>query len=261
MSQSADGLPNPSAAHRRDDILHRLSYARAQEAPVPPPPPVSLAEGYRIQDDWAESRIAVGETLLGYKIGLTTITARTGLNAIEPGRGYLFERDVLPSPAVITGGGFPLRYEVELAVRIAEPVSPDDSVEELAGKVEIAPALEVIATRWDPPTNNIGLWAADNAMAQSAVVGTFIPASQALREQILVVDDAGRAHYFASRDAFESLSWLITHLNASGQRLTPGTIVLTGALVGPHPVRAGQSIVATIESVGEVRAEFRSPDY
>jgi 2-keto-4-pentenoate hydratase len=199
---------------------------------------------------------AGGRRHIGYKIGLTSEAARASLGAREPGRGYLFADDVHASPHTFSPRAFPVQFEVELAVRIRDTVSPGMTSDDILRAVDVAAALEIVASRWRPPATSVGAWAADNAMAEAAVVGEFFPGVDRWREPLIVTLGDGSTHVGSAQTAIDALRWLAAERQSFGAPLTAGTMILTGALVGPLSVAAGDSVSATIAGIGDVAASF-----
>lgn len=256
MTSADDGFATASESEHRETVVRALLTARERGEPLRTGAGMSLEEGYRVQDEMVRRLVAAGERVAGYKIGLTTRAARAEFGTHEPGRGHLLESDIRRSPAIVPAPRFPLRYEVELAARIRVPVTTDEKHLDVVRKLDVAPALELIASRWHPPTADIGLWAADNGLSTSAVVGEFVPAEDVLGDHAIATSCARVERCLEPWKATEALTWLVRHLQQSERVLPAGTIVLTGAIIGPEPVTAGETVRASIEGVGTLSASF-----
>jgi 2-keto-4-pentenoate hydratase len=55
---------------------------------------------------------------------------------------------------------------------------------------------------------------------------------------------------------FEALKWLCGDLRRFGEALKPGDLVLAGTPLGPHPVRAGDHVIVSIDGKDCVDCRF-----
>lgn len=211
-------------------------------------PDLALDAGYDIQDAAAAISTAAGDPVVGYKIGLTTAAAQRSLGAAEPGWGRLYESGVVDGPARIELDSRPTSVEVELAVR----TGPDGAI------AAVAPAVEVVSSRWQQGPPAIGAWAADNGMSTWAVFGEWSePGAEILSSCRAHATFDGRTLEGISQEATDNLAWLRRELRRRGRELEPNSLVLTGAVIGPVPVPpGGGTLRGQIEGLGEVSVEL-----
>lgn len=215
-----------------------------------------LAQAYRIQDEAAQLRRARGDNPIGYKIGLTSSTARAAWGARTPGRGVLFASTVRRSPAQIEDPPFPLQYEVELALIIDAPIERRHlAVETLPSRVRSChAAVEVVGSRWQDGAPDLASWAADNAMAVAAVLSEAGCSPSSLPEPLVAQSRThGVTTTASTSDAYASLQWLAKERLSAGVPLKAGDIVLTGAIIGPLPIGIGDQVEISLRGVGDVR--------
>lgn len=209
---------------------------------------MTLTEGYTVQDALTQRRIQTGDDVVGFKIGLTTPTAQAIFAAAEPGSGRLFASAVQHSPAVVPVGSRPLLFEVEVAV-----------VHDLDGTQTMFAAIEVVSTRWHGGAPGLAAWAADNAMATGAIVGSRgAPATSPLPAAPSAIATLGDQHWSATGPSVQTnVDWLTAHLAGRGVTLPDRAIVLTGSIIGPLPVPAdGGRLIASVDEIGTVEVDF-----
>ncbi|HWD02763.1 MAG TPA: fumarylacetoacetate hydrolase family protein [Amycolatopsis sp.] len=201
-----------------------------------------------------------GETLAGYKVGLTSAAARAVYGAAEPASGYvlastvLAEGDVLPASRMSAP-----RAEVELALLLGEGlrgpgVTPADV---LVATASIAPAFELVASRWTGGAPTLAHLIADNTNAAYAFVGPPSPVPAGLSDitctlTIGTTTVSGSATAVMEGNPAASVAWLANHLAPSGTYLNPGDLILTGTLCAPTPFAPGDTLVADIPGVGSL---------
>src|SRR3981081_1930249 len=129
------------ANHRREPPMmsdeERRSAAqsllRAERDRVPVPqlsrtyPHIEIEDAYRIQDLWAEQRIAGGARVVGHKIGLTSRAMQMASKMTEPDYGRILSDSLFNDGAQTPAGLFMKpRLEVELAFIMGEDLSGPD---------------------------------------------------------------------------------------------------------------------------------------
>ncbi|QRQ78084.1 2-keto-4-pentenoate hydratase [Glutamicibacter protophormiae] len=226
--------------------------------------PLDLGLAFEIAALGRELALAEGERLAGYKIGLTAAPVRASYNYDTPVHGYLLESTLAPS-----GGFIDTRQlsnpmaEAEIAFIIGSPLDdPDASIQDVITATEsVAPALEIIDSRWSGGAASLPMLIADNTNASAAVVGkpVGLPADIADATSLLTV---GEAKHPGSTDSvlgnpLESVAWLARHLASQGSGLKPGDIVLSGSMNVPVPLGVAAMAAAQITGLGTVHAAFR----
>lgn len=215
-------------------------------------PELTLADAYEIQAVNRDRRLAAGERIAGYKIGLTSKAMQEMLGVDTPDVGYVTERMVVPcggslEAAELVAG----RIEAEFAFRIGAAVHADDvRVEELRAAIShVAVSAEIIDSRirdW-----KIGLidTVADNASAARIVVGEWVPATDelfaSLPDRVITLTEDGQVigegpGSAVLGDPLEALRWLANTLSAQGTHLQPGQVVLAGSVHRMQPLVAGR---------------------
>ena len=208
--------------------------------------------------------LADGERVAGYKVGLTAAAVRASYNYETPVHGYVLESTLVPS-----GGFIETRQlsnpmaEAEIAFMIRSPLDdPATTLQDVIKATEsVAPALEIIDSRWSGGAASLPLLIADNTNAAAAVVGipVRLPADIANATSLLTVGDT---QHPGSTDSvmgnpLESVAWLARQLASQGSGLKAGDVVLSGSMNVPVPLGDAPAASAQITGLGSVHASFR----
>lgn len=145
--------------------------------PCPQPsktfPAMEIEDAYRVQDLWAEARIANGARLVGHKIGLTSRAMQMASKITEPDYGRILDDALFNDGAQIRTDLFiKPRLEVELAFIMGEDLGgPGCRVHDVMRATEfVVPALEIIDYRTEVPRAIVDT-IADNAAFGAIVLG------------------------------------------------------------------------------------------
>ena len=256
-----------------DDILrqcaHRLIEAEADKKPVQQfsrtYPEMTLNDAYRIQDYWAEAKIAKGARVVGHKIGLTSRAMQMASRITEPDYGRILDDALFRNEARIPAGRFiKPRLEVELAFIMGEDLEgPGVHIYDVMRATElIAPALEIIDYRTEVPRAIVDT-IADNAAFGAIVVGgrpvrpfdvdvRWVGATLA---QNGIIEESGVSAAVMGHPA-AGVAWLVNKLHAVGAKLEKGQIVLSGSFTRPVDIASGDVIHADYGQLGQVSLSF-----
>lgn len=222
-------------------------------------PGLSVAESYRVQNALIGLREARGETICGVKMGLTSRAKmrQVGVDTVIWGR-------LTDAMQVADGADWPIRGSVhpraepEIAVLLSRPVRPGMSMAEAQGSIAaIAPAIEIIDSRYKDFKFSLPDVVADNASSSAFVIGPASPASIDIGNLGLVMSIDGRPVQVGSSAAIlghplRSLLQAAELCAAGGVELPAGAIVLLGSATEAAPLRAGQHVRAEIQFLGAV---------
>jgi 2-keto-4-pentenoate hydratase len=252
------------------DAADRLAGAAAAGIPCPPVRDLlgdtDVALAYRVQEYGLEARVAAGDRRVGRKIGLTSAAVQTQLGVDQPDFGTLLasmrvEQDV----PIAAGRLLQPRIEAEVAVILgADLTSLEPTLEEVAGAVSgVRAALEIVDSRiagWDIRITDT---VADNASSGLFVLGDVVLPLDEIRlvDVTMELERDGEVVSTGSGaaclgDPLIAVQWLARTAAALGQPLRAGEVVLSGALGPMVPVTPGDSYVARISGLGDVRATF-----
>lgn len=228
-------------------------------------PAIELEDAYRIQELWAERRIAKGARVAGHKIGLTSRAMQMASKMTEPDYGRILDDALYNDGARIPAKLFiKPRLEVELAfVMGADLEGPGQRIYDVLRATEyVVPALEIIDYRTEVPraiTDTI----ADNAAFGAIVVGgsVFRPFDVDLRwigatlSKNGTIEESGVSAAIMGHPA-AGIAWLVNKLSAVGAGLKKGQIVLGGSFTRPVDIEAGDVIQADYGPLGAIGVSF-----
>ena len=225
--------------------------------------PLSVDAGQALQVELMQRWLAAGETIAGWKLGMTSGASR---NAMGPGVrpfGFVRAGRVLPSgvklPLAELGKG---GVENELCLIVGARLGADTTLAEARAAVAgVAPAFEINQKRL-PADASPGLRVADDLSNWGIVVGAEVPPPATLDDlTVTLFGDDAELGSIASRDHiddhYESLATLARRLAQYGLALEPGARVITGAYART-PFTAGRYRGDFGEAIGTVEVELVS---
>jgi 2-keto-4-pentenoate hydratase len=244
--------------------LLRAAQQAGTRVPRTAAPDLDAAAGHAVQTAGRALRVADGDRQAGWKVGLTTAAAQATVSASGPVSGYLvgstitavaptFDAALLPAP----------RVEVEVAFVLAAGLEgPDVTPDEvLAATAHLAPAFEIVDSRWEGGPDGVGALLADDVSAAAVVVGERVDPGAVALPDLRVTGRVGAAEVTGGAanvfgDPARAVAWLCADLHSRGEGLRAGDLVLSGALCGPTPVRVGDVVEADLGALGRLRTEF-----
>ena len=228
--------------------------------------PVTMQEGYAIQDEVIRQRAASGMDQAGWKVGCTSKIMQEMLGIDEPGAGAVLAANHHTTPArQATSALTSPVAECEIAVRIGQDVEPREgghdrtTVADCVGSCMAA--IEVAELRLPEhadmaPAEKV----ADDFFQKLIVTGEEVTGWQTLDLAALrattTVSGVARGEGYGEASLghpLNTVAWLANCLAERGTRLLAGQVVLTGSLVEAIPVEEGDDIVCAVENLGEVR--------
>jgi 2-keto-4-pentenoate hydratase len=192
--------------------------------------------------------LAKGAEPLGWKVGFNLPKFQEQLGIDAPLAGFLTSNGLLEDRAEWSlGDDGEVLVESEVAVELDE---------DGRSIVALLPALELV----DPPDLSIGVHAilAGNIFHRAVAFGPRVEASEPGAGRILVNGEV--QHSVSAEQARGSLETMVEavagRLEAAGERLRPGEIVITGVLAPPHKAEPGDVVRLELEDVGGVELRF-----
>ncbi|MDI5930115.1 2-oxo-hept-4-ene-1,7-dioate hydratase [Rhizobium leguminosarum] len=247
------------------------SLLTAEESRVPIPqlsrtyPQIEIEDAYRIQDLWAEGRIAKGARVAGHKIGLTSRAMQMASKMTEPDYGRILDDALFNDGAQIRADLFiKPRLEVELAFIMGEDLQgPNARIYDVMRATEfIVPALEIIDYRTEVPR------AITDTIADNAAFGAIVVGGRVIRPMDVdirwigatlskngIIEESGVSAAVMGHPA-AGIAWLVKKLHAVGGKLEKGQIVLAGSFTRPVDITAGDVIHADYGPVGAIGVAF-----
>jgi 2-oxo-3-hexenedioate decarboxylase len=243
-----------------ESIAQELDDAMLNARPVPQrSEPLTLAQAYDIQRASIARRVARGERRIGMKMGFTSRAkmAQMGLSEMIWGR-------LTDAMLIDAGGSAPRarfvhpRVEPEVAFLLKRPLAGRvDAMTALAAVEAVAPALELIDSRYVDFKFSLTDVIADNSSSSGLVIGPWADPSGDLSNLGLVLEIDGEPRQIGSTAAIlgnplYSLVAAARLVADSGERLEAGHIVMAGGATAAEALQAGNHVRLRIERLGSV---------
>jgi 2-keto-4-pentenoate hydratase len=218
---------------------------------------------YAIQRELVRLGVAGGSVRAGYKIGLTSERMQAMCNIDSPIAGVIFAERIVPTGAELAAaryGRLALEFEIGLVLGAdlplrASPYAPA----ELAGAVAaVCPAMEIVDDRHASyEALDVLSLIADNSWNAGAVCGPRASTFPDLASlEGTVRRDGEVLDRGSGRDVLghplNVLAWLANHLNAGGDELRAGDLVMTGNVVTTKFVVPGEHYAFELDGLGSV---------
>lgn len=229
---------------------------------------ITIDDAYAIQLFGRRLREEDGQRMVGAKIAMTSKATQEQFKAKEPAYGYILADMIAAEnePLKMTGKRAP-KVEAEVAfVLSADLQGPGISIADVLRSTEgVIAALEIIDTRYEGLK---GLTAedliADSALISEVVLGGKMVSSDSvdLRHIGAVFEKNGEVISTAAGAAIlgnpaTAVAWLANKLSTHGLYLRKGDVIISGSLISPCAVEAGDFVRATFDGLGSVSARFR----
>lgn len=255
------------------NALYVAEKARTQIAPLTLTyPDMNMDDAYAVQRAWVDRKIADGDHITGYKIGLTSRAMQQAMNITTPDFGILLSSMYYANNSQINAADFTdPRIETELAFIMKKPLRGEHvSIEEVLDATDyVVPALELIAARShrvDPATGytrTVFDTISDNAANAGYIVGDTRsdPRDIDLRWSGAIlylngeVEETGLAAGVMDHPA-KGICWVCKRFAPHGIGLAPGQIILSGSFTRPVICNAGDKIVADYGPLGVITVDF-----
>jgi 2-oxo-3-hexenedioate decarboxylase len=200
-----------------------------------------VGDAYEIQEDVVARRLARGERIVGVKLGLTSKAKMQQMGVGEAIWGWLTDAMRIPDGGV-----------VELAERIHPKVEPEVAFLVEGGAIAaVAPAIELIDSRYENFKFTLPEVIADNTSAAGFVVGAWQPVPDGADNLGVLLEVDGRVAEIGSTAAIlgDPRRAFTDAIRLAG-KLEDGWIVLAGAATAAVPLKPGASVRVTVEKIG-----------
>ncbi|HEU0202008.1 MAG TPA: fumarylacetoacetate hydrolase family protein [Burkholderiaceae bacterium] len=243
--------------HELAAVLDDAAHGARAVAQIDPEGRLPLADAYAIQRASIERRVSRGEQRVGVKMGFTSRAkmVQMGVNdviwgrlssamQIEEGTSTPFARYVHP------------RVEPELTFVLKKPLAGRVTAAEALACVEaVAPALEVIDSRYRDFKFTLPEVIADNASSSGFVVGPWCDPHEDFSNLGLTLSIDGRVVQVGSTAAIlghplRSLVAAARLSAAAGEPLQAGWVVMAGGATPAESIKPGQYVAIDMERLG-----------
>jgi len=222
---------------------------------------LTLAQAYQVQDLSVARRIERGEKQIGIKMGFTSRAKMIQMGVEDMIWGPLTDQMMIEEGGEVALSGFiHPRVEPEIAFLLKSPISGNMTLAQVMAAVEaVAPALEIIDSRYDNFKFSLEDVIADNCSSTGFTIGAWQTPSADLSNLGMVMEFDGKAVQIGSSAAilgnpYRSLAAAARVAGEAGKTLPAGSIVLAGASTAAQAITPGVHVRLNCEKLGV--AEF-----
>ncbi len=228
--------------------------------------PESINEAYEIQVAFQGALKREYGDVAGYKIAYTTTALQQASGISEPVAGLILANNVRHSPAVLNSADFlQPGIECEVGVRLGADLPASGAPYD---RDRVSEAVEAVMTAFEVVDNRRTQGQDTQTQLLTTISSNILNAGVVLGD---AVSDWRGIHLAGCRGymeingelvgegmgsdvmghPLEPLSWLANALAAHGQELKAGMVVITGSIVPPKWLSAGDSALIEIEGLGK----------
>lgn len=223
---------------------------------------LNVSDAYAVQAASVERRLRRGEAPIGIKLGFTSRA-----KMVQMGVEDLIWGRLTDAMLVEEGGQIDLdayvhpRVEPELAFLIDKPLTGLVTLPQVQAAIgAVAPAMEIIDSRYRDFKFDLPSVVADNASSSGLVLGTWRRADLDIANLGMVMSLDGEVRQVGSSAAIlghplRALVAAARLVGEAGLSLRPGDVVLAGAATAAEPLRRGQHVELRVQHLGG--AEFQ----
>lgn len=238
-------------------LLDAAARDGKEMAQIDPDGHLTLDDAYAIQSASIAQRVARGERRVGVKMGFTSRAKMQQMGIDDVIWGRLSSAMQIEEGSAISLARFVHpRVEPELAFVLKRPLAGDCSaVEALAAVEAIAPALEIIDSRYRDFKFTLPDVIADNASSSGFVIGSWCDPRSDFSNLGLTLSVDGRVIQFGSTAAIlgHPLRALVAAARlsaAAGEPLQAGWVVMAGSATPAEWLKPGQYVSVEMEGLG-----------
>jgi 2-oxo-3-hexenedioate decarboxylase len=223
------------------------------------------ADAYAVQAASIARRIARGERRIGMKMGFTSRGKMVQMGVQDMIWGRLTDRMLIEEGAAISLDRYVHpRVEPELAFLLGKPLSGVVTHFEVRAAIAgIAPAMEVIDSRFQNFKFSLSDVIADNASSAGVVIGSWSVPDLDVANLGMLMSFDGQPVQIGSSAAIlghplRALVAAARLAGAAGESLNPGDIVLAGAATPAEALRPGIHVRLEVEALGTAEFSVRA---
>lgn len=222
-------------------------------------PDLTVEQAYAIQKLSVERRLARGERRIGIKMGLTSRAKMQQVGVDEVAWGRLTDTMLIEEGSAISLARFVHpRVEPEIAFLMKAPLSGKVTGAAALSAVEaIAPAMEIIDSRYENFKFSLTDVIADNTSSSGLVIGSWNDPKQDISNLGVILELNGEIVEVGSTAAIlgHPLRSLVTAARLvaeAGEQIEAGDIVMAGGITAAPDLALGQAVRTTVQGLGSV---------
>jgi len=223
-----------------------------------------ILRGMEKQLKLRQDRLNAGEKSIGWKVGFGAPLSMQKLQLNRPLIGFLTDKILLPSASTVSVKGWTKpALEPEVAVYMGKDLQARADIETTRSAIaSLAPAFEVADLHFMPEDVEVIL--ADNIFNRHVILGKadtsrvggkldgLIGYVSHNDEDLTPVNDLEAL----TGDVIELVMHVANTLSVFGEKLRAGDVIITGSIVPPLSVAAGDSASYRLEPVGALSINF-----
>jgi 2-oxo-3-hexenedioate decarboxylase len=242
-------------AQRLDEAAHNASAIKqlAEE--------LTIEQAYEIQKQSIDRRLSRGEKRIGMKMGFTSRAKMVQMGVSDMIWGRLTDAMIEEEGGTIQLSNYiHPRVEPEVVYLLGKPLSGRITPLLALDAVEaVAPALEIIDSRYDDFKFSLTDVVADNCSSSGLVIGNWQRPDTDVSNLGLILSVNGKPMEFGSTaailgDPIRSLVAAARMVAEAGEELPAGSLVMAGGATAAIALSAGETIELELELLG--RASF-----
>ena len=228
--------------------------------------PENIDEAYQVQDAYQVALTKDFGAVAGYKIAYTTTALQQSSGISEPVAGVILANNVRHSPAVLSSADFlQPGIECEVGVRLGRDLPASGAPYDRDG---VSDAVEAVMTSFEVIDNRRTQGQDTQTQLLTTISSNILNAGVVLGEAVTDwrgIHLAGCRGYMEINGELvgegmgsdvmghplEPLAWLANALAEQGRELKAGMVVITGSIVSPKWLKAGDSALIEIEGLGK----------
>jgi 2-oxo-3-hexenedioate decarboxylase len=251
---------------RFEDCLNRVDRAEKEREEIirltEDYPDFTVEDGYVVQEQLIQRRIAEGHKITGYKLGLTSKPKQEMMGVHEPSYGVLLDYMQLEEgePVRISELIHP-KAEPEIAFYLNEDLEGPSvtGVDVLAATKYVFPAIEIIDSRYKDFKFTLPDVVADNSSSARYILGgrpcKISDVDLSLMGMVMTkngeIETTGAGAAVLGHPA-TAIAWFVNKLHERGEKLRKGQVILSGAITGAVTIKPGDVVQANFEKLGSV---------
>ncbi|MCI4646072.1 MAG: fumarylacetoacetate hydrolase family protein [Hyphomonadaceae bacterium] len=244
-----------------NEIADRLDQAMFTATATPQiEEPISLDDAYEIQRLAFANRLARGETRVGMKMGFTSRAKMVQMGVDEMIWGRLTDRMLVEESGEVSKADYVHpRAEPEIVFLLKKELAGTvTAIEAMAAVEAVAPAIEIIDSRYKNFKFSHSDVVADNSSSSGVVIGPWTSQPQDLSNLGMILSANGEAREIGSTGAIlghpiRSLVAAARLVADRGETLPAGSIVMAGGATAAFALQAGDNVLLEAENLGRVQ--------
>lgn len=253
------------------DIAAEFLHATANRSPIDPItetyPDLTVADAYRIQENYVARLLDNGGAKVGYKLGLTSKPMQEMMGVNEPDYGPVLSPMVFDDGVEIDLTAYiQPRVEAEIALMLGSPLKgPGITIDDARAAISGArSAIEMVDSRIKDWKIKLIDTIADLASSAATILSTEVVPIDGWDPRLcgMVISRNGQtietgAGAAALGDPVGAVAWLANTLAPYEVTLQPGWFIMTGALHRAFPIQVGDLVEAEFDRLGKVSCSFK----